>query len=366
MKTQELFIDGAWTGTSDHFEVTNPWDGAVIGRAAKCEREHVSAAVGAAAAAVRTPWPAHERAAVLRGAAALITERAEEFAQSIRAEAGKPITAARAEVGRAIDTIQFSAEAARGLTGRTVPLDAVKSGVGLLAFEELSPRGVVAAITPFNFPLNLVLHKVGPALAAGCPVVLKPSEKTPLVAGLLAQVLQEAGAASGFFNLVTGDPEMIVAGLLDDDRVAVVTFTGSAQLGWSLKARTPKKHHILELGSNTAMVVAGDADIARAVDAAVASSFTFAGQACISLQRVYVHERVAEEFAEKLVKAAQALPTGDPEDERVVVGPMITPHARDRVLAWVASAVGAGAKLRSGGELNDGVLLPTVLTDVPP
>lgn len=365
MRVQRMLIDGTWAEAPGTFEVTDPWDGSLVGRAADGGPQDAARAAAAAHAAFARQFPAHARAAVLRQAASLVADRAEEFAQAIRAESGKPITAARTEVGRAVDTLQLSAEAARNLAGVTVPMDAVPAGSGLIAFETPQPRGPVAAITPFNFPLNLVAHKVGPALAAGCTIVLKPSEKTPFTAGLLGQAFQDVGLPPGRLNIVTGDPAPIVSALCEDDRIAVLTFTGSAALGWQLKARSPRKHHILELGSNTAMVVAHDADLDRAVEAAVTSSFTFSGQTCISLQRIYAHERIADEFTQRLSKAAASLAIGDPRDEATVIGPMITPQARDRVLSWIHGAISDGAILHTGGDLHNDVLRPTVLSNVP-
>jgi acyl-CoA reductase-like NAD-dependent aldehyde dehydrogenase len=237
--------------------------------------------------------------------------------------------------------------------------------VGLVAFETPHPRGPLAAITPFNFPLNLVAHKVGPAIAAGCPVVLKPSEKTPLTAGLLVESFHNAGLPHGHLNLVTGDPAQIVDALLDDDRIVVITFTGSAAIGWQLKARSPRKHHVLELGSNTAMVVANDADLDKAVGATVAAAFAFAGQACVSLQRVFVQEDVAHEYVARLAEAAAKIPVGDPDLDTTVVGPLITPAATARLIDWIESAVAAGAQQVCGGTTADGILRPTVLRDVP-
>jgi acyl-CoA reductase-like NAD-dependent aldehyde dehydrogenase len=361
---QDLFIAGNWVSTPTSFGVTNPWDGSTVATIASGSTADAIAAVDAASA-VTVP-PAHRRAALLRRTADLVEERAQQFARTIQSEAGKPITAARSEVARAIDTLRLSSEEARRLSGSTVPLDAVASGEGMLAFEMPVPVGTVAAITPFNFPLNLVAHKLGPAIAAGCPVVLKPSEKTPLTAGMLVRCFAEAGLPAGMLNLVTGDPATIVPTWLEDDRVAVITFTGSAEVGWDLKARSPRKRHVLELGSNTAMVVAGDADIPAAVQAAVTASFTYSGQACISLQRVYVHDSVADTFIDQLTEAASALPVGDPADERTVVGPLIAQAATERVLSYVRAGLDEGATLRCGGEVNDGVLQPTVLTDASP
>jgi acyl-CoA reductase-like NAD-dependent aldehyde dehydrogenase len=363
MYTQNLYIDGDWVEGIDTFPVTDPWTGGTVGTAARASSAQVADAIAAAARA--TTLPLHKRASILRSVATDIEDRREEFARVIRQEAGKPITAARQEVGRAIDTLLLSAEGARGLAGVTVPMDAVSSGEGLVAFTDPHPRGPIAAITPFNFPLNLVAHKVGPAIAAGCPIVLKPSEKTPLTAGLLVDAFHKAGLPAGHLNLVTGDPAEIAEAVLADDRIAVITFTGSAALGWSLKSRSPRKHHVLELGSNTAMVVADDADVEKAVSAAVAAAFTFAGQACVSLQRIYVQEGAADDFISRLAKAAEGLPAGDPDRDETVVGPLITPQATIRIEQWIADAVAAGATVAAGGRMEDGVLRPTVLRDVP-
>ncbi|MDT0570269.1 aldehyde dehydrogenase family protein [Streptomyces sp. DSM 3412] len=363
MRTQGLYIGGAWQHPDTTFTVTDPWDGTVVGRVASAEAHQAAAAVDAAVAA---DCPAaHERARMLRRTADLVEERAELFAQTIRAEAGKPISAARGEVGRAVDTLRLSAEEARRLAGEAIPMDAVAAGEGLLAFTVPRPVGPVAAITPFNFPLNLVAHKVGPAVAAGCPVLLKPSERTPLTAGLLVECFDEAGLPAGMLNLVTGDPGTVVGTWTDDPRVSVLTFTGSASVGWSLKQRSPAKRHVLELGSNTAMVVADDADLDAAVQAAVTAAFTYSGQACISLQRVYVTPGAAEPFLERLAKAAESLVSGDPKDESTVVGPLISAEATQRVRSWVEAALSSGASLRAGGDVTDGVLRPTVLADVP-
>ncbi|MCW2498972.1 MAG: aldehyde dehydrogenase family protein, partial [Frankiales bacterium] len=317
-------------------------------------------------AAVAAPaLPAHERAAVLRRTAGLVLERAEQFAQTIRAEGGKPVTAARTEVARAVDTLQLAAEEARRLTGQSLPMDAVASGEGLLALTLPEPVGVVAAVTPFNFPLNLVAHKVAPAVAAGCPVLLKPSERTPFTAGLLVQAFADAGLPAGLLNLVTGDPAAIVGAWVEDPRTAVLTFTGSSAVGWALKERSPRKRHVLELGSNTAMVVAADADLPAAVEAAAIGAFSNSGQACISLQRVYAEEPVAEQFTELLAAAAAALASGDPGRAETVVGPLVSREATARVLAWVADAIARGGVLRTGGCAVDGVVLPTVLSGVP-
>jgi acyl-CoA reductase-like NAD-dependent aldehyde dehydrogenase len=362
-RVQRLYIAGQWAEAERTFEVRDPYASRLLARVADASADQASAAVTAAAAA--GSLPAYRRADILRAAADMISDRAEQFAESICAEAGKPISAARAEVARSVDTIRLSGEEARRLHGEAVPMDAVASGTGMLSFTIPQPLGVVAAITPFNFPLNLVAHKVGPALAAGCPVVLKPSEKTPLTAGLLAGVLDGCGLPAGWFNLVTGHPQTGAGAWLADPRVAVVTFTGSASVGWQLKAASPDKRHILELGSNTAVYVAADADLDAAAAAAASGAFTYSGQACISLQRVYAARQIAADLTSRIARAAQALHSGDPRDEKTVIGPLITAAARDRVLCWIQEATADGAKIAAGGEVEDGILRPTVLAGVP-
>jgi acyl-CoA reductase-like NAD-dependent aldehyde dehydrogenase len=363
---QDLYIDGIWQPTADRFKVSSPWDHSPLGDVAVATPADVDEAISAAARALLTPPAAHVRSRILRTAAEKLRGRAEAFAQILCAEAGKPITAARAEVGRAVETLDLSADEARRIDGKAIPMDAVSSGEGMLAFEIRMPVGVVVAITPFNFPLNLGIHKLGPALAAGCSVVWKPSEKTPLCAGALTALFDECGLPAGMLNLITGDPAMIVPQLLADDRTRLVTFTGSGAIGWDIKARSPRKHHVLELGANTAVFIAADADIDRAVADLVPSAFTFAGQACISAQRVYVAAEIAERFLAALKLAADALLVGDPADDRTDVGPLITTLARDRVRDAVRDAVDAGAQVICGNRLEGELLRPTVLADVPP
>jgi acyl-CoA reductase-like NAD-dependent aldehyde dehydrogenase len=295
----------------------------------------------------------------------LIASRAADFAEVLRAEAGKPIAAARVEVSRAVTTLRIAAEEARRLPSETVQFDEVTPGVTPLGFTIPKPFGVVAAITPFNFPLNLVLHKVAPALAAGCAVVLKPSERTPLSAGLLAETLIEAGLPGGWLNIVTGRPAEIVPIWNEHPDVAVLTFTGSAEVGWQLKAASPRKRHVLELGSNTAMVVAADADLQRAVNAVAVGGYTFSGQACVAVQRVYVEEPVAETFTSMLAEAVEKLPVGDTRDPATVVGPVISEQARERLVSWIDQAVADGARVVTGATLDGACLRPTVLADVP-
>jgi acyl-CoA reductase-like NAD-dependent aldehyde dehydrogenase len=345
-------------------EVRSPWSGELVGRVAWVGAEEATAAVDDAAAAAASPWPVHERAAVLERAADLVHARHDELARSICAEAGKPIKLARVEAGRAVGTLRAAAEAGRSLAGEMVPIAGTAAGQGKLAFTLRVPTGIVAAITPFNFPLNLAAHKVAPAIAAGCPVVLKPAEKTPLTALLFGEILHEAGLPPGWLNVVVGDPGEIVDRLLADDRVRVVTFTGSSRVGWDIRARAPRRKVLLELGNATPAIVTADADLDDAAQRLCTSAFGFAGQACISVQRIYVQRPALGAFLERFRVRAGELVVGDPADERTDVGPVITPDAAARIMTTVRDASGAGARVIAGGEAEGGLVQPTILTDV--
>ncbi|WP_158603039.1 aldehyde dehydrogenase family protein [Jiangella rhizosphaerae] len=362
---QLLYLDGAWVPGDGVQEIRDRWTGDVLGTVAIGGAVHARLAVDAAAGALERPFEVPERSRVLAAVAAAVSARADEFAAAIVAETGKPVTAARGEVGRAVDTLTWAAEETKRITGEVVALDAVEAGAGTVAFTVAQPRGVVAAITPFNFPLNLVLHKVAPALAAGNAVVLKPSDKAVLVAGLLVAAFERAGLPPGRLNLVTGPPAEIVDAWIDDPRVAVLTFTGSSKVGWELKARSPRKQHVLELGSNTAMVVRADADLPRAAADAVTAALSNSGQACVSLQRVYVERAVAPAFVEELAQRLGSVSYGDPRSPETMVGPLITPEATSRLAGVIEAAVDDGARVVVGGTVSDdGVLAPTLLVDV--
>ncbi len=338
-------------------EVRSPFDSRVVGTVAILGQGDVTAAIDAAAAAMKVGWPAHERAAVLARVAQLIGERTEELAQSITAEAGKPIKLARIEAARAVATFEAAATAARTLAGEVIPPGAGAQMTDHLAYTLRVPRGVVGAITPFNFPLNLVAHKVAPALAAGCSIVLKPSEKTPLTALLLHQICAKAGVPEGRFAVVTGDPAQIVQTFIDDSRVAVLTFTGSAAVGWDIKTRTPRKHVLLELGNITPAIVCADADMEKAAAALAPSAFAFAGQTCISTQNIIVEDSGRPAFFEAFKAATARLVTGDPANDATDVGPMITQAAATKLRERIAAATADGVRLLSedGGE---GSLVP--------
>ena len=346
---RELLIDGAWIETGDWLEVRSPYDGSLVGRVAKGGAAEARRAVEAAQRAMTTPIAAHERAAILDRIANLVEERAEEIARTISDEAGKPMKAARVEAARAQSTFTMAAVEARKLAGDVVPMDASPAGVGKLALTLRMPIGVVGAISPFNFPFNLVAHKVAPALAAGCAVVLKPASQTPLSALLLAELELEAGLPAGWLNVVCGPASEIGDVLVEDPRVALITFTGSAGVGWTLRERAPRKRVNLELGNATPVIVAADADLEDAATRLAANAFSFAGQSCISVQRIYVERSAYDAFLDRFLPRVEALVVGDPADDATDVGPLISSGERDRVVSWIEEAQARGARILTGG-----------------
>ena len=362
---RHLLIGGAWVETGDWLEVRSPYDGSLVGRVAKGDASDARRAVDAAQQAMTEPMPAHERAAILDRTAKLIEERAEEIARTISAEAGKPMKAARVEAARAQSTFTMAAVEARKLAGDVVPMDASAAGAGKLALTLRMPIGVVGAISPFNFPFNLVAHKVAPALAAGCAVVLKPASQTPLSALLLAELDVEAGLPAGWLNVVCGPASEIGDVLVEDERVALITFTGSAGVGWKLRERAPRKRVNLELGNATPVIVAADADLDDAAGRLAANAFSFAGQSCISVQRIYVERSAFESFLDRFLPRVEELVVGDPGDDATDVGPLISSGERDRVVSWIEEAQAQGARILAGGGLDGDVLRPTVVTDAP-
>ena len=358
---RKLLLDGEWIETGAWIEVVSPYDGSTVARVAKAGAAETRAAVDAAERAMRDPLPAHKRAEILVRVAGALGKRADEVARQISAEAGKPLKAARVEVARAMSTYTMSAVEARKLAGEMVPMDASQAGEGKLAFTQRVPIGVVGAISPFNFPLNLVAHKIAPALAAGCAVVLKPASQTPLSALLLAELEHDAGLPAGWLNVLVGPASEIGDVLVDDDRVKLITFTGSAGVGWKLRERAPRKRVNLELGNATPVIVEADADVEDAATRCAANAFSFAGQSCISVQRILVHEDVYDAFRAAFLPRVEALVVGDPADEATDVGPLISEGERDRVVAWIEEAREAGATILTGGRVDDDLLLPTVV-----
>ncbi|BCB78245.1 hypothetical protein Pflav_046550 [Phytohabitans flavus] len=348
-------------------QIRSPYSGEIVGEVPSHGPSDADDACKAAAAALgREDFPQHARALVLDRTAVLLGERAEELARLITAETGKVIKDARVEVARAAETLRFAAAEARTLAGDLVPMAAHPGGVGKLGLALRLPIGVVAAITPFNFPLNTVAHKVAPAVAAGCPVVLKPAPQTPLTALRLVALMVEAGLPEDWVTVLTDTGSEAGAALVTHPVPAMVAFTGSPAVGWSIAAAAPRKKVALELGSNAPVIVEPDAPLAACAARITKAAYSTAGQACISVQRVLVHRRVHADLRDLLAAAADRLVVGDPMDERTDVGPLINPAATERVLSWVDEARSGGAGIAAGGRLVDGCIRPTVVDQPAP
>ena len=364
----KLLVAGERVETGEWSEVKSPYDGTVIGRVPKADESHVDTAARAAHEAfVADDFPQHQRAEVLDRAAHLVAEREDDLAATIAAEAGKPIKTARVEAQRCVGTLTFSAVEARTLTGEMVPMEAGPAGEGKLGFVIRVPYGVVGAISPFNFPLNLVAHKLGPAIAAGNSVVLKPAGQTPISAIKLAEILYEAGLPESWLHVVCGSGSEVGNAIVEHELTRALTFTGSAPVGWEIRAKAAKKKVNLELGSTAPLIVHEDGDWEEAADKAKLHAYSHAGQSCISVQRILLHESIAGEFTDRFVKNIESLVTGDPMDEKTDVGPLISPDDRDRVKAWIDEAASSGGEVLAGGELvdEDRCLAPTVIKEPP-
>jgi acyl-CoA reductase-like NAD-dependent aldehyde dehydrogenase len=364
----KLLVAGERIETGEWSEVKSPYDGTVVGRVPKADASVVERAVEAAQKAFEADdFPQHERAEVLDRAAHLVAEREDELTATIAAEAGKPVKTARVEAQRCVGTLTFSAVQARVLTGEMIPMEAGPAGEGKLGFVIRVPYGVVGAISPFNFPLNLVAHKLGPAIAAGNAVVLKPAGQTPISAIKLAEILYEAGLPENWLHVVAGSGSEVGNAIVENPLTRALTFTGSAPVGWGIRAKAAIKKVNLELGSTAPLIVHEDGDWEQAADKAKIHAYSHAGQSCISVQRILLHESIADDFTKRFVKNVESLVVGDPMDESTDVGPLISPDDRDRVKAWVDEAVSDGGELLTGGELvdEDRCLAPTVIKEPP-
>jgi acyl-CoA reductase-like NAD-dependent aldehyde dehydrogenase len=361
-----LLINGEWVAPNGTIEVRNPYNDEPVFRVSQAEEAQVTEAIDAAAKAYES-WseaPAHERSRLLHRAVARLEEQREDMARTIALEAGKPIRDARGEVARAIQTFRFAAEGAKTIYGETIPMDAAIGSERRVGITFRQPIGVIAAISPFNFPLNLVAHKVAPALATANTVVLKPASATPVTALKLGEILIEAGFPPGVINIVVGSGGTVGNPLVASEKVAMVTFTGSPPVGMGIRDRAGMKKVILELGSNSATIVHEDADLAAAARAIAKGAFVYAGQVCISVQRVLVHENVQQKFLSLFLPLVQALKVGDPLAEDTDVGPMIDRNAADRGTAWIQEALSRGARALVEGKQEGNLVWPWVLTDV--
>lgn len=365
METKPLLIGGQWRTTGNLQEVRSPFTGEVVARVSYASRSEVEEAIATAssAAAEMRALPRYEVAEALRRIADYLKSHREDFARTIATEAGKPITAARGEIDRAISTFTFASEEARRFTGEIVPIDTQAIGRGRIGWTERIPRGIIFGITPFNFPLNLVAHKVAPALASRNAIIVKPSPRTPLTALMLGEAFLDSGLPKGALQVVPMEIAEIDL-LLVDERVGMISFTGSAEVGWKLRERAARKMVTLELGGNAPVIVDETADVAYSIERSAMAAFNYAGQVCISAQRILLHERIAEEWTSGFVKRATELRTGDPMDEATELSVMINEEAARRAESWINEAVGAGARLLCGGTRRGALLEATVLTDV--
>lgn len=364
----EFPVAGEWVRSATSREVRSPFDGAVVAEVPYFAAEDVDRAVAVAREAMTLdPLATYRRAAILDRAANAVSEQEALFAKDLAREAAKPMMQARAEVQRAASTLRFCAAEARTFAGEVLPMDAAEAGVGHIGFVNRVPIGVVGAISPFNFPLNLVAHKVGPAIAAGCAVVVKPASQTPVSARNLARVLFEAGLPMAYLSVVPGPGAVVGDTLVNHPDVALISFTGSPEVGWGIRASAPRKRVGLELGNNSPLIICADGDWRAAAAAVKLAGFAHAGQSCISTQRILVHESIKDEFVAELVEQVGTLVVGDPLKDATQVSALIDEGNRDRVHSWVRAAEAAGATVAIGGDLTDeGHLMPTVLVDADP
>ncbi len=366
-KPHPIFLAGRWVESDDPLVIANPADpanpaGATFHATAAQYEEAVEAAVKAFE--ITRTLPAYERGAILRNISAGIRARREELGRLLALEAGKPIRDALVEVDRAVVTFRLGAEEAERMVGETIPLDITPAGKGRMGITRRFPIGPIAAISPFNFPLNLAAHKVAPAIASGNTIVLKPPSKDPLVMLTVAEIIEEAGAPAGSVSVLPMSRELGDR-MVSDERFKLLTFTGSPSVGWRMKERAGKKRVVLELGGNAGVIVDKSADLDWAVRRILVGAFAYAGQVCISVQRMFVHEDIWDAFMPKLVAGARALKVGDPLDPQTDLGPMVDQHAASRTQRWVDEAISAGGTALLGGKADGTFFPPTILIDVP-
>ena len=364
VETFPMYIGGEWITTPVQHTVTLPYDGTPVGTIYKADAATVQKAIQAAKLGARAmrEMTNYERAELLQRIIAIVKRDTAEFGRLICAETGKPIKEARGEAERTLQTLIASAEVARELHGEAIPMDAAPIGKGRLAMTVREPLGVIGAITPFNVPFNLAMHKVGPALAGGNAIVHKPAGVTPLTACRFARVMEEAGAPKGAYNVVTGDGPVVGDAIVNSPDVAMITFTGSMEVGLAIKAKAGLKRVTLELGSNSAVVLEPDCDVDAAVSRCVVGSFAHSGQLCISVQRIYAHESIADAFLEKFTAATRKLKVGHPYEESTDISSVITEKEAIRIDSWINEAKSQGAKITTGGERNHATITPTILT----
>lgn len=363
---ESLYIAGRWKEGNEYYELKSPYDGEVIASIPLANANDVEEALLCAEHSknIVKKMSSLEKSQILENVSRIFEERSEEAATILVKECAKPLMAARAEVARTIETYKFAAEEAKRIHGETIPMDAAKNGKGRFAYTIREPLGIIAAITPFNFPFNLVAHKVGPAIAAGNPVVLKPANQTPLSALFTARVFEEAGLPGGVLQVLTGKGSVIGDLLTRDPRVKMVTFTGSYEVGLGIKEKAGLKRVTLELGSNSALIVESTDDLDLTVARSVEGAFSFAGQVCISIQRIYVNEDLYDSFITKFIEKTKQLVIGNPMSEETDLSAMINQNEADRIEHWLDEAKQAGASVVCGGNREKSLFQPTIITGV--
>ena len=362
---QPFYLAGEWRASDDALSVRNKYSGDEVAVVSRASRDDVQAAIAAATDAFEQTraMPAYKRAAVLQHIAGALQSQYEKLARQLATEAGKPIKTAREEIDRAILTCTIASEEAKRIEGEWLPMDVAPVGEGRVALVKRFPIGPISAITPFNFPMNLVAHKVAPALASGCPIIVRPASATPLSALSLAEIIHDSGWPKGAFSVLPSTTQAAEP-LITDERIKLLTFTGSPAVGWPLKNKAGRKRVTLELGGNAGVIVHHDCDLDFAVSRIVAGAFGYAGQSCISVQRAFVHRSIHDAFVQKLLAKASALNVGDPLDEATDVGPMIDAASAQNVEQWVGEAVQAGAIVLAGGTRHGNLMQPTVMSNV--
>ncbi|MCA0172191.1 aldehyde dehydrogenase family protein [Bacillus sp. RAR_GA_16] len=368
IQKKKFYIDGEWQEGVSYKDLSSPYSGDVLAEIPMATEGDVDRAIQAAYRVKRVmrKLPAHERAAILERFVQKLSERSDEAAEIIALEAAKPIATAKGEVARTIETYKFAAEEAKRIQGETIPFEAAAGGEGRVGYTVREPLGVIGAITPFNFPMNLVAHKLGPAIAAGNTIVLKPASQTPLSAYFIAELFEEAGLPKGALNVITGSGKAVGDRIVTDERVNMVTFTGSPAVGIGIRNKAGLKKVTLELGSNSALIVDEGVDVQSIVDRAVMGAFAYQGQVCISLQRVYVHESNYAAFVEGFVEKAKTLQCGNPLDAETDVSALISGSDVERAVSWIEEAKNGGATVALGGRADGNVVEPTVILNAAP
>jgi acyl-CoA reductase-like NAD-dependent aldehyde dehydrogenase len=360
-----FLVGGEWKKTGEAIEVSSPYDDSLIAIAYRAGEKDIEKAIQLAHEAFQSTRkiPSWKKSEILMNISKGIYKRREELARTIALEAGKPILTSQGEVDRAVFTFKVAAEEARRIYGEIVPLDWIEGTEGREAHIKRVPLGPISGITPFNFPLNLVVHKVAPALAAGCPIIIRPATKTPISALKLGEIILESGWPENAYAVVPSTTQDASA-LIEDERIKMLTFTGSPAVGWKLKSNAGRKRVALELGGNAGVIVNKDAPLEYAAERVAWGGFSYAGQSCISVQRIYIHEEIYSEFSELVLSKVKALKVGDPLDEATDIGPVIDRSAAERIENWIAEAKKGGASILTGGTREGNLIQPTMISNL--